>query len=198
MSRADTVRNILVLEEFAAQARKLAAEHRAALLAEAAAELAEHGTAPTWRMPDVATISLSISKGAIVVSDPDALKAWVAHRNPSEIETVLTTKVRASFVNALTSQLVAEDGMVIDPATGEIVPGLTAQEGGRAGSLSIRAEHGVKAVVGSAVTEMLGTARAAIAPPAPVEPSAFDDPWSSGGDPFAVFPPAEQDPAVQS
>lgn len=192
MSRADIVRNIVVLEQFAAEARRLRDEYRAQLVADASAELTEQGSAPTWRMPEVATVSLAVTKQSIVVADSDILQAWVAHRHPSEIDTQITTRVRPAFLTALLGSLKAEDGIVIDPETGEIVPGLSVLEGGKAGPLSIRPDKALKATVAAAVGEMLGTARAALVPvPAEaLEGVIGQDVWSAEGDPFALFPAA--------
>lgn len=193
MSRADMVKNILVLEEFAAEAKKLAAVQRLQLDEQARKELAEHGTAPTWRMPEIAQVVLPLSKQKIEVSNPEQLLAWVQHRHPGEVETVTTTAIRASFLTVLTggSALKVDGDVVVDPDTGEIVPGLSVRKGGQPGTLRITAEPGVRAVVGAAVAEMLGTAHAAIAGPV-VDGEALPEPESSfaaSGDPFALFPP---------
>lgn len=189
MSRADTVKKILVLEQFAAEAKHLAGLHRAALDADARAEYTEQGAAPTWRMPDIATITLPISKQAIEVSDPAALMAWVQHNHPGEIETTTTTRVRPSFLTALLGRVISDEGLPVYKDTGEVLPGLTVQQAGRPRALSIKAEPGVKAIVGAAVAEMLGTAHAAIAAPPEARP-VIDDPWAAVGDPFALFPAA--------
>lgn len=197
MSRADIVRNIVVLEQFAAEARRLRDEFRAKLVTDARAELTEHGSAPTWRMPDIATVSLAVTKQSIVVDNSDILQQWVAHRHPSEIETQIVTKVRASFVTALLGSLKAADGAVIDPETGEVVPGLSVNEGGQAGPLSIRPEKALKAKVAAAVGEMLGAAHAALTPvpAAALEGAVTRDVWSGEGDPFALFPAVEGEAA---
>lgn len=165
MNRADMVRNILVLEQFAAEAKRLAGLQRDQLAAEARLELRQHGTAPTWRMPDVASVVLPVSKQAVEVGNAEALLDWVAHRYPEEVEEVTTRRVRPSFITVLTGSMKVADDVVCHPETGEIVPGLAVREGGVPGNLRITAEPGVKAVVATAVAEMLGTAHAAIAAP---------------------------------
>ncbi|HCT81102.1 MAG TPA: hypothetical protein DGT23_31945 [Micromonosporaceae bacterium] len=191
MSRAEMVKNILVLEEFAAEAKKLAAAQRLRLDEQARAELAEQGTAATWRLADIATVVLPLSKEKIVVSDADALLKWVKHQRPDEVEIVTTTRVRPSYLTVLTGTMKVADDVVVDPDTGEIVPGLAAQKGGIPGTLRITAEPGVKAVVGAAVAQMLGTAHAAITGPV-VEGEALPEreaAFAATGDPFALFPP---------
>jgi hypothetical protein len=190
-SRSDIVKNILVLEEFAAEAKKLAAAQRLKLDEQARTELAEQGTAATWRLADIATVVLPLSKEKIVVSDGDALLKWVEHRHPGEVEKVTTTRVRPSFLTVITGTMKVDGDVVVDPDTGEIVPGLAVTKGGVPGTLRITAEPGVKAVVGAAVAEMLGTAHAAIAGPVvdgetlPAREATF----AASGDPFALFPP---------
>jgi hypothetical protein len=191
MSRADMVKNILVLEEFAAEAKKLAAAQRLLLDEQARTELTEQGTAATWRLADIATVVLPLSKQKIVVSDEAALLKWVTHQHPEEVEKVTTTRVRPSYVTVLTGSMKVADDVVVDPDTGEIVPGLAVVKGGVPGTLRITAEPGVKAVVGAAVAEMLGTAHEAIAGPVvdgetlPETEASF----AASGDPFALFPP---------
>ena len=192
MSRADIVRNILVLEAFAAEAKTIAARHRARLAETARTELEQEGTAPSWRLPDVARVVLPVSQQQIVVTDSAALQAWVEHHNPEEIEEVTTRKVRASYVTVLLGEVIAEGTAAVWKQTGEIVPGITVRPGGQPGALTITAEKGVKAYVADTVSAMLGTAHAAITATPTDEPvPAVDDPWSAVGDPFALFPAVE-------
>jgi len=191
-SRADTVKAILVLEAFAEEAKRVAGEHRARLGEQAIAELEKQGTAPTWRLVDIARVTLPLSKQKIDVSDPDKLLTWVEARHPDEVEVITTTRVRREFVDALLAYLVVVDDTVMHPETAEIVPGLKVRPGGIPGTLTITAEKGVKTVVAATAREMLGTAHAALVAPivngetAPAEPATF----SADGDPFALFPPA--------
>lgn len=192
-SRAETVKAILVLEAFADEARRLAGEHRTRLGEEAISELGEQGTAPTWRIADIARVTLPVSKQRIDVSDLDSLRGWVEARHPEEVETITTTRVRPEFVNALLAYLVPVDDVVIDPETGEIVPGLRVRPGGLPGTLTITAERKVKVLAAVTARDMLGTAQAALVGPivdgdsVPAQPATF----SPDGDPFALFPPAE-------
>ncbi|MFF5228426.1 hypothetical protein [Dactylosporangium sp. NPDC000521] len=146
VSRLDRVREVLRLEGLAAAAAARAAEVRASLQDEARAEYAREKTAPSWRMPDVATVSLSISKDAIVVSDADALIAWVKERHPHQIRTVTTEQIWPGFQTQLLADCVptGEGDQVADPKTGEVVPGVAARKGGVPKSLSITAAKGVK------------------------------------------------------
>jgi hypothetical protein len=191
MSRADTVKTILILEAFADEARRRAAEHRELLNEQALAELDQQGTAPTWRLPDIAQVTLPLSKQKVEVVDADQLRAWVEARQPEEVETVSTTRVRPAFVGALLEFLVVADGVVMHPETGEVVPGLKVRKGGEPGSIRITPDRGVRAFVASTAAEMLGTAQAALnGPVLDAEPGAAAT-FSPGGDPFTLFPPAE-------
>lgn len=188
MNRSDTVRNILVLEQFAAEAKRLAGQHRDRLGAEARAELEQHGTAPTWRLPDIAQVVLPVSKQAVLVSDAALLQAWVQHHTPDEIEVVTTRRVRPGYVNALLGEVIADGEAVVWRQTGEVVPGLAVRAGGVPGSLSIKADPGVKAVVADQVAAMLGTAHSAITAVPDAGPVAVAGPWSATGDLFELFP----------
>lgn len=189
MSRADILKEILVLEAVAAHAKQLAALRRETLGDQAIAELVKDGTAPTWRVPNVARVSLPTSKEKIEVSNPEQLLDWVALRYPAEIEEVCTKRVRPSFITALTGTMLrVDDDVVSDPDTGEVVPGLSVRPGGQPGSLSITPEPGVKAVIAAYAAEMMSTAQWAIGgPAAPAEPEAAVE---ESADPFALFPPA--------
>jgi hypothetical protein len=145
-SRLDRVREILRLEGLAAAASARAAAVRAALQDEARAEYAREKTAPSWRMPDVATVSLAISKETIVVSDADALITWVKERHPHQIRTVTTEQIWPGFQTQLLADCVpTDDGdRAVDPKTGEIVPGVAVRKGGEPKSLSITAARAVK------------------------------------------------------
>lgn len=133
MNRADVVRQVLIWEQVAAAAQAKAAQFRQMLNADAVAEYTEQGTAPTWRMPEVATVSMPVSRTRPIVSDPDALAAWVARRHPTEV----VQAVRPTFARALPGLLRMAGDTVIDPETGEVVPGMTVSEGGTPGSLRI-------------------------------------------------------------
>jgi len=192
MSRADDVRNILVLEEFANRAREEARAIRDRMDAEARHEYDTEGVATTWRLRDIATVSLSLTRESVTVSDSDKLLEWVRHRHPDEVETVTTVQVRPSFVTALIGAVDTADGFAVVEGTGEIVPGLAVRPGGQPRSLSIKAEPAVKAAVAERVAAILpgvfGTVEAAPPPPA------IDAEFSASGDPFALVTPEADDP----
>lgn len=197
MTRADAVRQIVALEQFAAQAKAVAARHRETLTAEARAEYAEKGTAPTWRIPNLGKVILPISQAKIFVSDEAALAEWISFRNPEEIETVTTVRPRPAYVAALIAALIAtEDDVVIDPETGELVPGLSVTAGGLPKALSITVDAPAKRVLAAAAEKLLGSAQAAIAGPVidgetAIEGISETATFTASGDPFALFPPAE-------
>lgn len=166
MNRRDVVRNVLIWEQVAAAAQARAGEYRKMLNADAVAELEEQGTVPTWRMADIATVSLPVSREKAVVADETALLEWVRRSHPTEI----VERVRPAFVAALDKRLMIGDGQVIDPVTGEIVPGMSVREAGVPGTLRILAADGVKPVVVAAAADMMAALE-----------SAFNEP--KGGDP---------------
>lgn len=75
-------------------------------------------------LPDgtkVATVSLAgEGKKSASVTSPRALLAWVLAHHPGETETI----IRDSYLKKLLETAKAE-GRAIDPATGELVPGIT-------------------------------------------------------------------------
>lgn len=174
MNRTDRVREILRLEGLADAAKKRAAEHRAALDAEARTELEQHGTAPSWRLPDIGTVTLPLTKEAPVIADIEALTKWCLERHPDEVETV--HQVRASFQAALLARVVCDGDVVVDPATGEIVPGVAVRVGGVPQSLSIRPSRTARAAYAAAAAELLdGLALLAEEVPGHLEPSDVPD-----------------------
>lgn len=136
MNRSERLTQIMRLEALAAAAKTAAADHRAELGAEAAAEFEREGTAPTWRLSDLGTVTLPVSKQAAYVADPKAFIEWCALRYPSEVETI--AQLRPAFQAALLARLHLEGTSAVDPTTGEEVPGLAVRPGGIAKSLSIR------------------------------------------------------------
>lgn len=178
MNRVDRVREILRLEGLAQAANRRATEHRAALYEEARAELAREGTAPSWRLPDIGTVALPLSREAPVVADPAALTRWAEARYPSEVEAV--KQVRASFQTALLQRVACTEDAVIDPVTGEVIPGLSVRPGGMPGSLTIKASRDVKDVFASHGDALLAAILAAES-----EPTGHLEPRevAPGGDP---------------
>lgn len=184
---ADDVRNILILEAFATEATKLAAIRRRSLDERARKQLNEEGIAPSWELPNVAKVTLALTKQALFVADVDKLTAWMGARRPEAVEQVAQLKPGAAA--QLVGTLIIDGDVAVDPETGEIVPGIGVRKGGQPKSLSVVQADGVKAVVAAQVAQMLTTAHPAIAGPVE-QPSAPDSPWVPAGDPWAAFTPA--------
>lgn len=144
MNRADVVKGVLLWEQVARKAQERAGQLRAMLAADARAELDEQGTAARWVVPDVATVSLPVSHESVTVSDSAALAGWVARRYPDEV----VPTVRPAFGKVLLARLAHDGETVIDPETGEVVPGLGVRAGGVAGALRIKASTGAEQVAG--------------------------------------------------
>jgi hypothetical protein len=153
VNRSDRLQQIMRLEALAAAAKTAAADHRAELGAEAAAEFEREGTAPTWRLSDLGTITLPVSKETAYVSDARAFVEWCALRYPSEVETI--AQLRPAFQAALLARLHLEGSSAVDPATGEEVPGLAVRPGGIPKSLTIRATPEAGAVFAEVGRQML-------------------------------------------
>lgn len=168
-SRADLLRSVLIWEQVAKRARTLAAGMRGRLDEQARAELATQGTAPTWRLPDLATVTLPVSRETIVVDDEAALLKWAKERMPDAVETIEQLRPRA--VNDLMARAQIAAGGVVCLDDGEIVPGLGVRAGGQPGSLSIRATAEAKAVVEMAATNVLDAVASALGEPVGVEPA---------------------------
>lgn len=152
MNRTELTQGILWLDQLAVAAKAEATKLRDMLTADARAEFVEQGTAPTWRIPDVATIAASVSHESVHVSDDAAFTAWVAERYPTEVETV--TRVRGAWLTGFLTRTRVhgddpEDMIAADGETGEVVPGVTVRAGGQFAGISIRATADAKAVFGA-------------------------------------------------
>jgi hypothetical protein len=140
-TRLDRFHEVLKLDALASAFKAAAAEVRAALNAEARAEYEQHRTAVSWRM-DIGVASLPISKETAMVGDDTALLKWCRERYPTEVEDV--PQIRTSFQAQLLRRVMCRDGLVLDPDTGEAVPGLVVRPGGVPKTLTFRPDDTVQ------------------------------------------------------
>jgi hypothetical protein len=167
VNRSAVTQAVVWLDAIAAKAKAERDRLREQLDADAYAEFREQGTAPTWRIPDVATVSASVSKQSVSVADEVAFAEWVTERYPDAVETV--TRVRDSWRQAFLDRHVEVAGEdMADTATGEVVPGVKVRPGGRFLGVSIRASAEAKQVFGLAAGEGLKHAAALAGPNVPV------------------------------
>ncbi|HWB34931.1 MAG TPA: hypothetical protein VHA75_02800 [Rugosimonospora sp.] len=146
LTRADKIAEITKREALAAAFRKSAASLREELQAEALAEFETNGTAASWTIRDVGRATLPLSQQAVVIADPDALAKWTKDRHPEHLETV--EQVRSAYQTYLLQNAQPHpDGVVLDPITDEVIPGLAVRAGNVPGTLTIVPERGVKAVL---------------------------------------------------
>jgi hypothetical protein len=165
MNRTEHVQAVLWLDAVAAAAKDRAAELRATLTDDARAEYAEQGTAPTWRIPDVATVASSVSRETVALTDESAFTKWVGLRYPDEIEEIL--RVNPSWMASFLANATVSGDVVADAATGEVVPGLTVRAGGRLTGLSIRPSHEAKTVFGAVAQRALAELAVSAGPAVP-------------------------------
>lgn len=143
MNRAEVARAIAACEA-------LAKELRGALSADAAAEYAEQGTAPTWRMPGL-TVIAATSNDAVSVVDEAVFTAWVAQRYPTEVVTEPT--VRPAFRAKLLAEAVKRGDPPCDDE-GEIIPGLEYRPGGEFRSIAVKPSSTLRARLHTAAREI--------------------------------------------
>jgi hypothetical protein len=151
VNRQDRVKEIARREALASAWVKSAKELRAEVEAEALAEYEENGNGVTWTMRDLGKVTLPLSTEAPVISDVEALTKWAKIRHPENVETV--EQVRAAFQTWLlqNAEIVA-DGVVMDPETGEVIPGMAVREGGKPKALTITVERPVKELLANYAT----------------------------------------------
>lgn len=163
MNRLQTVQAVCWLDALAARAKAEAAKLREQLDADAYAEFQEQGTAPSWRIPDVATVSASVSKQSVVVENEPAFREWVKHNYPDAIR--VTESVSTKWQEAFLDRHVNVDGEdVMDTATNALVPGVKVRPQGRFLGVSIRASAEAKQVYGLVAAEGLKHAAAVAGP----------------------------------
>lgn len=141
-TRRDRFHRILQLEGLAAAAKTQADDARNALDAEARAEYTATGAAPSWRMTDLGTAALHVSKQAVVVADIAELLAWCRTGAPEQIRTV--EEVQPAFQAWLAEHCLVVDGKPVHPQTGEVIPGLAVRPGGLPRAFSFRPDAEVK------------------------------------------------------
>lgn len=144
MNRQELIWRTLLWESIVSAARAKASAMRDELTADARAEYAEQGTAPTWRLPDIGTVSLPVSRETVYVADETALIDWARRFHPDEVETV--TRLRPAFLAALLAESRGTDDAVVWLREGALVPGLAVRPGGAPQSLSFRPSAAAKQV----------------------------------------------------
>ena len=159
MNRFEVIRRTLMWEQVAAAARAKSTALREQLTADARAEYAEQGTAPTWRLPDIGTVTLPVSKETVYVADEAALVEWVMRNMPTEVETI--HRVRASYLSRLTATA-RHDGAVVYDDEGTVIPGLAVRPGGQPQSLSFRPTADAKAVAAEGAGRLVESLESAI------------------------------------
>lgn len=85
----------------------------------------------TAKLPDgtaIASVTLSNGKTTAKLTDQAAYEEWVARAHPDEIETVTITRVKPEFTER-TLSAARQLGEPVDAATGEMVPGVSVEQG---------------------------------------------------------------------
>jgi hypothetical protein len=119
----------------------LAAELRLSLKADAAAEFAEQGTAPTWRLPGY-TVSTAVTHDAVEVVNDAAWLAYVREEFPTEVEVV--TRARSAWQASFLADVAFRGDPPCD-RDGRVIPGLAFRPGGEFASVSVRPQAATKA-----------------------------------------------------
>jgi hypothetical protein len=168
MNRMEMIRRTLIWEQVATAAKTRAAELRETLTQDARAEYAEQGTAPTWRLPDIGTVTLPVSTERIVVEDEPALVEWAKRDWPSEV--VTTESIRPAFLRVLLDNIAVPAGEVaVDSGSGQVIPGLAVRAGGTPQSLSFRPTRDAKAVAAAGAERLIEDVAQAIDRPIVLE-----------------------------
>lgn len=159
MTRAERIQRIIWLGRLAAAAAAEAKTERVALEADAGAEYVGQGVAPTYRMPDIATVSSRIARDTVDVIDPAALLDWVTKRHPTEVEPT----IRPAFVDRL-RKTVRPDGTNVVDAAGERIPGLRYRAGGRFIGVTVKVDDAAGEVFDALAVEALAAAELTVSP----------------------------------
>jgi hypothetical protein len=180
LTRAQLAEQVGYYKALAEQAGKAEKRYRAVLTAQAEAEYRQ-GTAPTWRIPGIGTVSTSIAQDAVVVVDEAALLAWVEVHQPDHVET--RKQVAAVYLNALLKNArLNEDGALVN-AAGDVVPGLKMVPGGQFKGISFLFADDTKAAYAQVAEDALS--RVALRTEADTPGGQPTD--AEAGDAFAAF-----------
>jgi hypothetical protein len=157
VNRQDMISKTLLWEQLAKRAKAKADAIRDQLAADARAELEAQGTAPTWRLPEVGTVTLPVSQETVYLADEAALLKWLKSKPGDDDEAIETIeRVRPSYLGLLIDAVeVFNDETVIYPPTGEVVPGLRYRPGGQPLALSFRPTRDAKAFAGEYADKLL-------------------------------------------
>ncbi|OLT14487.1 hypothetical protein BJF79_49015 [Actinomadura sp. CNU-125] len=93
----------------------------------------------TWKVSDrnaavlpgdtkIGSITLAKGKTTAEVDDEDAFLEWVLVTHPGEVEQKFVVQVKPDFIDRMLA-FARQTGSVVDPATGEVIPGLLVREG---------------------------------------------------------------------
>lgn len=154
MNRLEATQNVLKLEAAAAQLRERAKAIRLELDADARHEFEEQGAAPTWRLADLGTWSLPVSKAAAYVASEDELLAWVKYWYPTEVESI--ERVRPAFIAKVLAECAGDEDGVVWLAEGALVPGLAMRPGGVPQSLRFKPNSDAMAVADQVGAKLAG------------------------------------------
>lgn len=160
MNRLEATQNVLKLEAAAAQLKERAKTIRLQLDTDARHEFEEQGSAPTWRLADLGTWCLPVSKEAAYVADEAVLLEWVRERHPSEVETI--QRVRPAFLTSLLGSVGNALGYAVIVDSGEMVPGLGIRPGGVPQSLRFKANGDALAVADQHAAGLVAQVTAAL------------------------------------
>jgi hypothetical protein len=120
------------------------------------AEYAARGLRSTYELPGVATVAQKLSQPSTTVTDDAALAAYVEQYHPGEVEveTVRVVKVRPRFraeLLTIASRVAGEN--LIDRATGQIIPGVRHDPGGRHVGVSVTPTSDARALFADLAAE---------------------------------------------
>lgn len=102
------------------------------------------------RTTDYGTLTLPVTRPGVVLADERALLEWVEANHPDEVE--VTRSVRTAYIASLKKDMVPTPDGLLDPATGQLIPGWEWRAGGRPKTVSFRKDRDRFAALVAAVT----------------------------------------------
>jgi hypothetical protein len=148
MNRAELMRRLAAHKAAAAACER-------ALKAEAERNYIEQGTADTCRVPDVGTLSVSLTQSATNVVNQDVLLDWLEKNHPDQVveEVVTVRRVRSQkWLSLMMAEWEPVDPDYVEPGDatscmddeGTIIPGVEWRKGGRYLHASVTVDAGLK------------------------------------------------------
>jgi hypothetical protein len=185
MNRANRAEQVAFYRALAEQAKAMADQYEAAFASGIGDEYRAEGTAPTWRVKDLVTISGRVTNAAVRISNPGDFLAWVKAHRPEDVETI--ERVKPAVQSAILKGChPGDDDTSVVTAGGDEIAGVEWMPGGVFQGVSFKFDPSAK----EAYAELARTAldQLTLSPAGPEQPIPARAMTAPAGDPWGSAP----------